>query len=189
MRNGTHSLIGLLRKYVAIWRRRESWSIGTVGEEIIAAHERIGGVEVSGIRFEPHTMDAYDRQRINGERIARWLDDETKDNNLLPANFAQSILAALPVDLRLACLDEFLEPLGMAANLVVVAGQLNPAELVKAVAREGGEATAALASLVDAAAPDELRKAQQEITEAIAALATALGCVESALQSIPTKNR
>lgn len=183
MRSHSQSLIGVARKYVNIWRRRNQWSQGTVVEEIIKVHDRIDGIGVSGIRFEPHTVDAYDRQRINGERVFRWLDDETKDNNLLPANFVQSVIAALPVDLRLACVDEILLPLGMAGTIISdKSGDLNAAALVQKVAKEGGEATAALAVLVDGATPDELRNAHQELSESLSAHQVAIGRIETALK-------
>lgn len=38
--------------------------------------------------------------KVNADRVFRWLDDGTKDTNLVPANFVPSILAALPTDLK-----------------------------------------------------------------------------------------
>lgn len=188
MRNDTQTLIAVVRRYVNLWRRREGWSIGTVGAWIIAAHENNGWDKLTGLRFEPNTTDAFDRQRINGERIARWLDDETKDSNLLPSNFLPSTLLALPPDLRISCIDEILSPLGMSARLISDdANESRLADLICGVAKEDGEATTALAKLLDGASPEELQTAQRELTESLTTTQQALAWVESKLNLSPPK--
>ena len=186
MRNGTQTLIAVVRRHVNLWRRREGWSLGTVGAWIIAAHEQHGWDKLTGLRFEPHTTDAFDRQRINGERIARWLDDETKDNNLLPSNFLPSVLLAMPPDLRIGCLDEILSPLGMSARHISAdVSDSRLASLICAVAKEDGEATSALAKLLDGSSQHELQAAQRELTESLTVTQQALAWVESKLNSSP----
>ena len=96
--------IALIRDHVEAWRRDNRWSRETVGFD-----------RLTGIHFDPPTKDAFERQRVNADRIFRWLDDSTKDKNLLPMNFAWSILAALPAERRLALADALLFPVGLGA--------------------------------------------------------------------------
>lgn len=110
--------IGLVREAVESWRRAEGWSRETVAQHIVEAHERIGAEASTGIVFDPPTRDAFERMRVNADRIFRWLDDTTKDRNLLPLAFLASILAALPLDRRMALADQLLSPAGLACREV-----------------------------------------------------------------------
>ncbi|MBN0437935.1 hypothetical protein JTM67_36255, partial [Pseudomonas aeruginosa] len=84
MRNESHTLISTLLGVVNQWRRREGWSRETVVQHIVEAHERIQGALVTGIVFDPPTRDATERMKVNADRVFRWLDDGTKDTNLVP---------------------------------------------------------------------------------------------------------
>lgn len=173
--------IASLRDAVDTWRRRERWSMATVVDEIVKTHEARGLDVVTDIHFEPNGDEAR-RMATNGERVYRWLDDVTKPNNHLPANFVRSILAALPMDLRIGAADALLDGTGLSCRLVQTSdGALSAAALVAEVARESGEATAAVAALVVDGSHDRLRAAQRELKEAIAAQASALASVEAAL--------
>lgn len=87
MRNESHkTLIGILREHVADWRRAAGLSSASAIDMIVAAHAHLGGPAVTGIRFDVHT-DEFQRMKNNSDRVLRWLDDETKDTNFLPANF------------------------------------------------------------------------------------------------------
>ncbi|MCS9500340.1 hypothetical protein N1E27_29850, partial [Pseudomonas aeruginosa] len=92
MRTESHTLISTLLGVVNQWRRREGWSRETVVQHIVEAHERIQGALVTGIVFDPPTRDTTERMKVNADRVFRWLDDGTKDTNLVPANFVPSIL-------------------------------------------------------------------------------------------------
>jgi hypothetical protein len=107
--------IAIIRDHVEAWRRDNRWSRETVADQMVQVHERLGHDRLSGIHFDPPTRDAFERQRVNADRIFRWLDDATKDRNLLPINFLWSILAALPEDLRLALANALLEPVELIA--------------------------------------------------------------------------
>lgn len=110
------TFVGVLREHVIAWRKAEGWSRETVAQVIIEAHEKVNGV--SGIVFEPHTKDICEAREVNSQRIFRWLDDETKSNNLIPPNFIPSVIYAMPQHRRLACLSEALVPLGVGVHLV-----------------------------------------------------------------------
>lgn len=108
--------IAIVRDHVEAWRRDNRWSRETVADVIVGAHERLGFDTMSGIHFDPPTRDAFERMRVNADRIFRWFDDSTKDRNLLPINFLWSVLAALPAERRLALADALLFPVGLGAR-------------------------------------------------------------------------
>jgi hypothetical protein len=168
MRNDSHkTLIGTIKTAVVEWRKREGWSRETVVQEIVDAHERLEGPVITDIRFEPTTRDAFQRQKVNADRVFRWLDDEGKDTNLLPANFIPSILAALPIDLRLQCIGEILRPMGLEVRSAE--GQESPAfnPLVHAssIIKEGAEAAQAILRVGPGSPQDAVDLACKELAD------------------------
>ncbi|WP_332859388.1 hypothetical protein [Janthinobacterium svalbardensis] len=118
MRNESHkTLIGILREHVADWRRAAGLSSASAIDMIVAAHAHVGGPAVTGIRFDAHT-DEFQRMKNNSDRVLRWLDDETKDTNFLPANFVFSILAGMPDDARVHCLNDMLRRFGLCVRAI-----------------------------------------------------------------------
>ncbi|CAP41298.1 toxin YdaT family protein [Bordetella petrii] len=182
MRNESHkSLIAVVREHVSAWRKAEGWSRETVVDEIVRAHADIGGPVSSGILFDPATRDTFERMKVNADRVFRWLDDDSKDTNLLPANFLPSILAAMPVDRRRHCLDDILRPMSMAVRLMALtAGDGVDITQVAAMIREGAEAHAAAAALLGGqATPATMAAAHREISEAITALRNVRASLEN----------
>lgn len=180
MRNTPQTLISAVREAVSTWRKRERLGIAAVVENIVETHNRLGLDVVTELTFESD-RDAHRRMQTNGDRVMRWLDDETKANNHLPANFLPSVLAALPLDLRIECVDRFLLPAGLSVRPIDGGGNATVTQTLQAFAKESGEATCAIAALVDGATPAELAVAQRELTESMAAAERALGMVESML--------
>ena len=118
MRNESHkTLIGILREHVADWRRAAGLSSASAIDMIVAAHAHVGGPAMTGIRFDAHT-DEFQRMKNNSDRVLRWLDDETKDSNFLPANFVFSILAGMPDDARVHCLNDMLRRFGLCVRAI-----------------------------------------------------------------------
>ena len=116
MRNETHvSLISRLAGFVDEWRKAANLNQLTVVDEIVTAHNTIGGAVSTEIRFE-NNPDEWNRLRANSERVYRWLDDKSKDRNLFPLNFLPSVLAAMPDETRRAFLSEMLAPLGLGVR-------------------------------------------------------------------------
>ncbi|SSW67264.1 hypothetical protein AVE30378_02533 [Achromobacter veterisilvae] len=172
MRHESHkTLIAILREHTSAWRKSQDWSRETMAEYIVAAHETLNGPASTGIRFEPHTQDTFGRLKVNADRVFRWLDDESKDTNLLPANFIPSILAAMPHDRRRHCVDDMLRPLGLAVRtLALEAGDALAQGQVTNLMREQTEAAAAAVALLDAnATPAQLVSAHRELSESIVA--------------------
>lgn len=182
MNTGSHSLIGILRNTVEVWRKRDGMSRQTVAMKIVEAHEAIGGPADTGIEFDPPSKDTYTRVASNSERIWRWLDDVTKETNHLPSNFAKSVLAALPEDLRMRALDDYLRPLGLACRQISTAATpVFTTGALSGLIKETSEATVAFTALLDGHNRAELLAAQRELTQAVTMLSYQLAKVEAAL--------
>lgn len=183
MRDKSHTtLIALLLAHINAWRKSEGWSRETVVAAIVDAHERIGGPATTGIRFEPPTTDVFERMKVNADRVFRWLDDSSKDTNLLPANFIPSILAAMPDDVRMHYFDDLLRPFGASARRTAdCSGDADFLCLLRGVLVENSDAQRALADLVDGATTSELVTAQRELSESLHSTQKALDAVEAAL--------
>lgn len=179
MRKHSHSFISEIRDAVQIWRRRNGWSRETVCQLIVENFNSQQGPDIIGLNFDPPTKDLVERQKINAERIFRWLDDETKDNNLLSANFVPFIISALPLDLRIDLLDRVLQPAHLAVRVLNHSDPHCLALCLQAMAKESGEAVAAMAALQVTDAPESLQEARKQITEALAALNQGLAAIES----------
>jgi hypothetical protein len=169
MRNLSQTLIGILREEISEYRRINRLSRETIAANIVEAHERLGADCLANIRFEPKTVDSFERMKVNADRIFRWLDDETKDGTLMPANFLQSVLAGIPDEVRRRCLDRLLMPLGFAVRALGVSQELMPfsAAVATELMREHNEAALAVTGHIDGHDRRELEDAHREVSEAI----------------------
>ena len=163
------TLIGIVRSHIELWRQREGWTQETMAAFIVETHEAIGGPSKTGIQFRPATQDAFIRARVNAERIFRWLDDETKDINLVPANFLHSVMMAMPEDIRLYCIDALLSPLGLAARGLCKArdGQMHLHKNLRDLIRDDADAHAAYLALVESVGPLSIDDVLMELNQSI----------------------
>lgn len=159
------TLIAILRDHVNAWRRDNNWSRETVAQVIIEMHEQIGAS--TGIIFEPHTKDIGAIREVNSQRHFRWLDDETKSTNLLPANYIPSILAAMPIERRLACSSEIMVSIGLGACLPSDAeeGELTINDVFE-LQREDLDATQALADAIQNPSSENIDRAERKLARA-----------------------
>lgn len=177
------TLISTVLRHVNAWRRDARLSRESVVQLIVEAHERVG--EATEIHFDHGPSDAFQRMKNNADRVFRWLDDQTKDGNFLPANFLPSILAAMPLEVRCACVNELLAQTDLAAHAVAVGGEhLDPIEALRRVLKEGGDVEQALAGLLDGYDEAELLEAQRQIAEAEQAIKEARTMVEIKLSRL-----
>jgi hypothetical protein len=183
MRDSSHKTrIAVIRDHVAAWRKANGWSRETAAAEIVGAHERIGGHLSGVIVFERHA-DLYTTQKNHADRIWRWLDDESKENNLMPANFENSILAALPIERRVDVLNEIL----MQVECVARArhsnpdAQLNAHELVQTIMRANHRTESDAADLLDGVDPGELPRLHGSLVDDIRIKQRMMRVVESAI--------
>lgn len=185
MRSESHrSWISTILGHFTGWRQAMGWSRESAVQEVVSAHERIGGPVVTGIRFDPPTRDVFERAKVNADRVFRWLDDSSKDTNLLPVNFMASLLEAMPMDVRQHCLDDLLRPLGLATRVIDGVGvvDVSPVDLLRGMIAENADAQRAVAALLDGATRVELVTAQRELSESIEVTKAARDVVESRLE-------
>jgi len=178
------TVITILREAVDNWRRSNHWSRETVAQMIVEAHERIDAPLITGMVFDPPTRDHFERMRVNADRIFRWLDDVSKDRTLLPLNMLPSVLAALPLDLRVQAADRMLRQAGIASRAMTTQAQPLVDSVLILLRRdltETAEANAALAQLVDGIEPGELENAQRQVADAIEALHATQAAIEATM--------
>lgn len=183
MRHESHTLISIIRAGVSEWRKREDWSREAVVQAIVDTHERMGGPKATGIKFDPATRDVFERAKVNADRVFRWLDDDSKDSTLLPTNFLQSILGAMPMDIRMHCLHEFLLPLGIVPASLEVAGNgdFDASTHLNEMIKEGAEATMALVGVKPGAPLAVLENARKEVGDAQESHSRAARALDSAI--------
>lgn len=175
------TLISVLVNAVNQWKRQNDWSRETVADQIVQSHVNNSSHLVTGITFEMTGNDEYRRQHTNANKIFRWLDELTKDNNLLPANFIKSILKALPMPLRLKTVNTLLLDLELTAKPIVYGTKVEPLEMLRQILQETSEVTNAYAQLVDGIDPGELELALETSANAIATLTEAKVVIQNML--------
>lgn len=181
--------LAVLFFHVEAYRRDAYLTREDFAQDVVNAHEAIGGGEVTGVVFDNVQRASVDdddrRRRTNANKVFRWLDDSTKDRNYLHINLFPSILAALPLDRRVACLNEMFMPVCVVTKpLASEAGCDIPASMMlQTILKECGEAQLAVADLIDGATKPELVKAQKEIGEAVHTLKQAQLSIEARLAS------
>lgn len=181
MRDSSHTLIAGLRVAVNTWRKREGWSRETVTEALIAHYVQCSGEVITSIRFEPMTQDAYERTKVNADRVFRWLDDDSKDNNLLPANLIPFFVAALPMDLRIDVAQDCLGLTGLTVRAVSSNPDLSILHAVQQMAKETGEGISALVGIDSSSSLECVQAAHGELVEAHSATLEALQVLEGIL--------
>lgn len=186
MRDRSHSTFtGILRDAVESWRKASAWSRETVVLHIVDAHERLGGPASTSIVFDPPTRDAFERAKVNADRVFRWLDDVTKDSNTCPPNFIPSILAALPLDRRMTVVNQWLRPLDICCRPANHDdGPIGADEALisfKHLVNASADAQTSVADLLDGIEPGELERAQTALCESMHSIQHTLNLVESRL--------
>lgn len=175
--------IAIIGGAVNQWKRQHDWSRETVADQIVQSHVNNSSHLVTGINFETQgNGDEYRRQHSNANKIFRWLDELTKDNNLLPTNFIKSILKAMPMALRLKTVNTLLIDLELTAKPIVYGNHAEPLEMLRHILQETSEVTNAYAQLVDGIEPGELELALETSISAIATLTEAKAVIQKMLQ-------
>jgi len=177
------TLIAILADAVTTCRTNNRWSRETICQGIVDAHETMNGPVVTGIKFEPKTTDPYDRQKVNADRIHRWLDELTKDNNVIPPNFIISVLAGIPDEFAIRVLNEWLRPIGIYSSVIQKECEsLDVIPMLQSLIKETSEATQAVAALAsDSKSNEVLVDAHRELSESIAASTRLLNSIGARL--------
>ena len=185
--HGNKTLIAIMLDYVNEWRKSNGWSRATVAQEIVNVHDTADGPDVTGISFNFHP-DVFTRQTNNADRIFRWLDDSSKDTNLLPANFITSIWMAMPMDIRIRCINEILNNVSVSARPMATSVTcFDAVSMLKNVMKENAEAEKAMVDLLDGATEEELMIANKEVSDVLVVATEALKQIETALVKMREK--
>jgi hypothetical protein len=183
----TKTAISIVRDHIEDWRRENRWSRETAADMIVQAHIRIGGPRLTGIEFDPPTRDTFERMRVNADRVWRWLDDSSKDKNLLPLNFLWSVIAALPPNRRLHLVDALLAPVGLVSHELIgiepgaPEGDRSVVMHFSAVVEHSAAANVAMSKMVDGIDPGEPEAAAKKLSIAAATIQRARGFVARVL--------
>lgn len=186
MRNDSHkprkTVIAMVRDALDSWRKVNRWSQSTAVEEVVQAHHAIGADVSTEILFEDARAgrDEIARQKVNAERVYRWLDED-KSHNLLPANFLPSVLAALPMDSRVELANDILAPCGLAVRAIQPGEQsgFNPMEHLGALLTEFPQAKQALMKMASCDSHETALAAMRELDDAIGVAKAARAGIES----------
>lgn len=168
------------------WRRSLGWSQSTVVAEIVHAHKAIDGERSTEIVFEEERRgrDLTHCQRINSQRVYRWLgdgDDESPGH--MPVNFLPSILSALPLDLRMQLANDILAPCGLAVRALNQAdeGVFDPMQHLSLFLVEFPEAKQAMMKLSVCQSIDTKRATVKELNDVIRVATEARDDIEAGM--------
>lgn len=177
-------IASILRTEIEAWRRANS--IACISREAFAAsvmeeHAKQGGEAATGVEFS-FVGDTYTQAKKAAQKLYRWLDTD----GTLPAGIVPSILAALPLDVRLHCLNQFLRPLGIEARSLeaVKPAPFNGLAHVQAMIRENAEAQSAVVMAASAQTPEAIKAAIKEVSESIQVDVDAKRSLEAALLQV-----
>jgi len=184
MRDNSHTrtVIAILAAAVTKWKDRNKWSRETVTDAIVNFHVANKLQTSKGLNFiEAGECDEYTRLHTNANKLFRWLDELTKDNNLLPVNFAPSILGSLPTDIKINAINEILITCDCTVNPINSIVHVDALPMLEAILHDSSEASKAVAALVDGIDPGELERAQETITLAIETLTNSKNVIDNLL--------
>jgi len=173
-----NGIASILRNEIEAWRRAGNVSREAVGAAVIDAHAELGGEAATGVEFV-FTGDTYTQAKKAAQKLFRWLDS----GDTLPANMVPAILAVLPLDVRLHCLNQMFRPLGAEARSLeaVAPARFDGMAHLQAMVKEGGEAKSAVIAAISAPTAEALSTAIKEVTESIEADTAAKRALEAAL--------
>lgn len=163
------------------YRHSKRWSREALVQDMVDAHNKINGPEATGIEYVAPVdpKDIAGPQKINAERVYRWMD-ETKDRNLLPFNAHIAVYGGLPIDSRIKLMNELYNPIGVVVRPIEAeAVELKPLQLLQRILKECAEAQHAIAGLADGFDSKELSDAHLQVSEAIDALLESRKAIEN----------
>jgi len=172
------TIAGVLRTEIEAWRRAGNLSREAVAAMVIEAHQALGGEAATGVEFS-FAGDTYTQAKKAAQKLYRWLDVD----GTLPANMVSSILASLPLDVRLHCLNQVLRPVGIEARSLE---QVAPARFdglghLQTMIKETAEAQSSVLTAASAQTPASIRVAIKEVAESIQVQADTKRSLEAAL--------
>ena len=164
----------LIKDMLDGWRRIRRWSQSAVIDEVVRAHKSIDAERSTEIIFEEERpgRDLTHCQKINMQKVYRWLgsgesDDDSPGN--MPANFLPSVLAALPLDLRIQLANDILAPSGLAVRALSVGedGEFDPIDHLAVFLVEFPQAKQAVMKMSVCRSKDTAMQAIKELDDVV----------------------
>lgn len=171
-------IASILRTEIEAWRRAGNVSREAVAIQVMDAHQQLGGEASTGVDFS-FAGDAYTQAKKGAQKLFRWLDAD----GTLPAGMVQSILFALPLDVRLHCLNQMFRPLGAEVRSLepVTPARFDGLTHLQAMIKENSEAQSAVVLAAATQTPESIKAAIKEVSESIQADVDAKRSLEAAL--------
>lgn len=186
MKKKAQSYTQTLVAEIEAYRRETGMSREAFAQDVVGAWSASGEPQIG--RAWKTDGDVFEQAKVNAQRLYRWLDDVTKDNNLLPANVMHSILAALPESRRIRVLNAQLESFGLMAERIPSSdhiGALN--EMLATDIKETSESHQALVMLAANPTPEAAAAAHKEMVESMAAHSATMALVEKIASKVSGK--
>jgi len=172
-------IASILRTEIEAWRRAGNISREAVAIDVMGMHKALGGEVATGVEFS-FVGDAYTQAKKAAQKLFRWLDAD----GTLPAGMVSSILAAMPLDVRLHCLNQMFRPLGVEARSLepVAPARFDGMRHLQAMIKENSEAQSAVVLAASVQTPEAIRVAIREVSESIEVDLNTKRSLEAALQ-------
>lgn len=166
MRNASHeSWIGVIRAEVEAWRADMKWSRETVVAQIVEDFKENEEPNAWGIEFSSHP-DLSQAQKNDADKVYRWFDDVTKDNNLLSLNFCRVILRALPMQYSLRASAKLMSQIGIAVSVPDTSETSEPDyNDIAELAQHSGNTVHIYSRVVQDPTPENLEVAQLQLVK------------------------
>jgi hypothetical protein len=173
-------IASVLRAEIEAWRRAGNISREAVAAMVMEAHVKLGGEAATGVEFT-FVGDTYTQAKKGAQKLFRWLDAD----GTLPAGMVQSILEALPLDVRLHCLNQMFRGLGVEVRIreSVTPGQFDGFGHLRSMIKENSEAQTAVVLATNNPTTANIKAAIKEVREAAEADLSTLVDLEAQLLS------
>lgn len=185
------SVTGFIKDMLDGWRKINGWSQSTVVANVVEAHKAIDAERSTEIVFEEERRgrDLTHCQRINMQRVYRWLESDDDGPGNMPVNFLPSVLAALPVDLRVQLANEILAPCGLAVRALSDSSEsgFDPMSHLGRFLVEFPEAQQAMMKMAGCDAPETALATIKELDDVVRVAKDARDEIEAQLSSSPIR--
>lgn len=174
-------IASVLRTEIEAWRRVGNTSREAFAVMVMEEYAKQGGEGATGVDFD-FVGDTYTQAKKAAQKLFRWLDID----GVLPASIVPCILGALPLDVRLHCMNQALRSLGMEVRIreAIAPGHFDGFGHLQAMIKESSEAQTAVVLATNEPTPARIKSAIKEVREAVAAETSTLVDLEATLLTI-----
>lgn len=189
---GRKHRVQLLNRYINRWLEYPKASRQTVAEEIITCLREYGYLEMlkkEKIEFS-QTRNLFNDSRINAQKLFRWVSgSETVKPSSSKLFFVEAaIVAAMPLDLRMAYLNEVYDIASVFIGAKQTGGEVMCSQTMAAtLTKENMEAQLSVIELGNNPTSDAVKNAHRELKESAATTQAAVEALENNYPFISVK--